>query len=31
MDNAHLLARGAVPVAADDPAACVDVGVVGPA
>ena len=28
-DNAYLMARGAVPVAADDPAACVDVGVVG--
>ena len=26
-DNAHLVARGAVPVAADDPAACVGDGV----
>ena len=28
-DNAHLVARGAVPVAADDPAACVGVGPAG--
>ena len=30
-DNAHLIARGAVPVAADDPAACLGDGVGGPA
>ena len=30
-DNAHLMARGAVPVAADDPAACLGDGVGGPA
>lgn len=30
-DNAHLIARGAVPVAADDPAACLCDGVGGPA
>ena len=30
-DNSHLVARGAVPVAADDPAACVDDGAGGAA
>ena len=30
-DNAHLIARGAVPVSADDPAACLGDGVGGPA
>ena len=30
-DNADLVARGAVPVAADDPAACLGDGVGGPA
>ncbi len=30
-DNAHLMARGAVPVAADDPAACLGDAVGGPA
>lgn len=30
-DNAHLIAGGAVPVAADDPAACVGDGLGGPA